>query len=69
MTPMANLKMTNRDDCAVSACRAPHPTHSVYESTHPLLVGSWGEGGEAVDFWTDVCHPPLHLPASYQHLK
>lgn len=46
----------------------PH-TLSVDESSHPLLVGSWGEGDEAVDFWKDVCHPLPYLPAGCQHLK
>ena len=45
----------------VSSAPAP-ATHSVYKCSHPLLVKGRGVGG--VDLQTDVCHPPLQLPAS-----
>ena len=41
--PMTNLKMTLRDDCAVSPCSAPSPTPSVKALT-PCLLGR-GRGG------------------------
>ena len=56
---MTNLKMTVRDDCTVSACSPPPPTHSVCKSSHPLFV----RGGE-VCLCTDVFNPSLQLLAS-----
>ena len=53
---MTNLKMTVRDDCAVSAC-CPSPTLLVNAFT-PYL--SWW----AVGLWTVVYHPPSQLLAS-----
>ena len=51
---MTSLKMTVRDDCAVSACSSPTPTLSI-KALAPLVAVGWGVG---VSLWTDVCHPP-----------
>ena len=61
---MTNLKMTVRDDCTVSACSPPPPTHSVCKSSHPLLVG----GGRLAFGQMSVNRPPAPSAPSCQHL-
>ena len=58
---MTTLKMTVRDDCAVSGC-CPPPTLPVNSLTPCFLAGVGG--GWGVSLWTDVHHPPLQLLAS-----
>ena len=54
---MTNLKMTVRDDCAVSACSPPPLTLLMLSPTpNPLLV--WAGGWGKVSLWTDACRPP-----------
>ena len=49
---MTNLKMTVRDDYAVSACSPPPLLVSV-KALVPLVAGVGGAG-----LWMDVHHPP-----------
>ena len=48
---MISLKMTVRDDCAISACGRPPLLFIKFLA--PLLVEKGGVG-----FWTDVPYPP-----------
>ena len=57
---MTNLKMTVRDDCAVSAYNLPQP-QLCYRSSHPLLVMGWVESA--------LVQMSTTLPASCWHLK
>ena len=48
---MTDVKMTVRDDCAISACGRPPLLFIKFLA--PLLVEKGGVG-----FWTDVPYPP-----------
>ena len=59
---MTSLKITIRDDCAVSACSSPLPT--VYKCPHPLLVGREGEESAFGQTPTTLSHAHPQLQAS-----
>ena len=74
--PKANLKMTDRDDCAVSACSAPPNTHThTHTHTHtlflkariPCLLGHGGRRARQSTFGQMSATLPIpsrQLPAS-----
>ena len=57
---MTNLKMTVRDDCAVSAYNLPQ-SQLCYRRSHPLLVMGWAESA--------LVQMSTTLPASCWHLE
>ena len=67
---MTKMKMTVRDDCAISACNLlrapPGPPHTLsIKALTPCLSGAgWG-----VSLWTDVHHPSPTVASNWNKLS